>query len=409
MNIRAIALLLTLIPTAASADIITETFTGAASGSDLGLFGSAPSTLNNAPFTATFIVDTKQGLPNNGPGEFGVAGGTDLSATSPVSSATLVINNQTFSASGPFTFSQFLTTSSLAAPNTFTAVGEADMVTATESNFFGLGIDSLTGVATPDPTSINSLFTYTALTTDNVQGAFTYGGDNLTLAPSLVTVTAAVPELSTWAMMILGFAGLGFMVFRRNRGAALLAAAVAWLVSGVGAASASTITYDVSGTFRKLTGPDYSALSGGSFSGMFVVPSNTFPETSTTWDYFYNFNVNLYTAAGTLFATLSSTTPGSYLMISTNYLSLYGGEQIAFQVDATHSLQLVVPPTFNGTGPVIASDSDSEIGANYAYLSTGVVSAVPEPSTWAMTILGFIGIGFMAFRRRQNGSAFSAA
>jgi hypothetical protein len=35
--------------------------------------------------------------------------------------------------------------------------------------------------------------------------------------------------------------------------------------------------------------------------------------------------------------------------------------------------------------------------------------AVPEPSTWAMMILGFSGLGFMAYRRKQNGSAFSIA
>jgi hypothetical protein len=29
--------------------------------------------------------------------------------------------------------------------------------------------------------------------------------------------TAAVPEPSTWAMMILGFAGVGFMAYRRSR------------------------------------------------------------------------------------------------------------------------------------------------------------------------------------------------
>ena len=29
--------------------------------------------------------------------------------------------------------------------------------------------------------------------------------------------------------------------------------------------------------------------------------------------------------------------------------------------------------------------------------------AVPEPSTWAMMILGFAGIGFLAYRRKQNG------
>lgn len=37
------------------------------------------------------------------------------------------------------------------------------------------------------------------------------------------------------------------------------------------------------------------------------------------------------------------------------------------------------------------------------------VAAVPEPATWAMMILGVAGLGFMAFRRKQNGSAFSAA
>jgi hypothetical protein len=31
---------------------------------------------------------------------------------------------------------------------------------------------------------------------------------------------------------------------------------------------------------------------------------------------------------------------------------------------------------------------------------TFTVSAVPEPSTWAMMILGFVGVGFMAYRRR---------
>jgi hypothetical protein len=33
-----------------------------------------------------------------------------------------------------------------------------------------------------------------------------------------------------------------------------------------------------------------------------------------------------------------------------------------------------------------------------------VASAVPEPSTWAMMILGFAGIGFMAYRRKIRGS-----
>ena len=31
-----------------------------------------------------------------------------------------------------------------------------------------------------------------------------------------------------------------------------------------------------------------------------------------------------------------------------------------------------------------------------------ITTAVPEPSTWAMMILGFAGVGFMAYRRKNN-------
>lgn len=34
------------------------------------------------------------------------------------------------------------------------------------------------------------------------------------------------------------------------------------------------------------------------------------------------------------------------------------------------------------------------------YMSTSVASAVPEPSTWAMMTLGFLGLGFLAYRRQ---------
>jgi hypothetical protein len=34
----------------------------------------------------------------------------------------------------------------------------------------------------------------------------------------------------------------------------------------------------------------------------------------------------------------------------------------------------------------------------------GNVRAVPEPSTWAMMVLGFLGLGFMAYRRRGQRS-----
>lgn len=41
-------------------------------------------------------------------------------------------------------------------------------------------------------------------------------------------------------------------------------------------------------------------------------------------------------------------------------------------------------------------------------ISLDVVAPVPEPATWAMMILGFAGIGFLAYRRRPGGMACSA-
>jgi hypothetical protein len=37
------------------------------------------------------------------------------------------------------------------------------------------------------------------------------------------------------------------------------------------------------------------------------------------------------------------------------------------------------------------------------------VAGVPEPSTWAMMILGFAGVGFMAYRRRNKSEMLRTA
>jgi CHRD domain/PEP-CTERM motif len=39
----------------------------------------------------------------------------------------------------------------------------------------------------------------------------------------------------------------------------------------------------------------------------------------------------------------------------------------------------------------------------------GNIAAIPEPSTWAMMILGFAGIGYVTYRRRKQSTAHSAA
>ena len=48
-------------------------------------------------------------------------------------------------------------------------------------------------------------------------------------------------------------------------------------------------------------------------------------------------------------------------------------------------------------------------GGPVTYDLTSLAADVPEPSTWAMMILGFGGLGFMACRRKQNGPTLCAA
>jgi PEP-CTERM motif len=49
------------------------------------------------------------------------------------------------------------------------------------------------------------------------------------------------------------------------------------------------------------------------------------------------------------------------------------------------------------------SNSGSPILISYGiFASSDAVAAIPEPSTWAMLLIGFAGIGFMAYRPRKG-------
>jgi hypothetical protein len=50
------------------------------------------------------------------------------------------------------------------------------------------------------------------------------GAPQIFLGPNFTFGAGAVPEPSTWAMMILGFAGIGFMAYRRKLKPVLMAA-----------------------------------------------------------------------------------------------------------------------------------------------------------------------------------------
>jgi hypothetical protein len=70
-----------------------------------------------------------------------------------------------------------------------------------------------------------------------------------------------------------------------------------------------------------------------------------------------------------------------------------------------------VTTTNTGDSVQLAIDNDSGLAPISFTTGTGsfaaAVAPVPEPSTWAMMIIGFLGLGFMACRRRSQ-TAFNA-
>jgi PEP-CTERM motif len=87
-----------------------------------------------------------------------------------------------------------------------------------------------------------------------------------------------------------------------------------------------------------------------------------------------------------------------------------------FLADASDSIFADTLGNIENTGAFFTGNTSDPTFVPGSYGSTGdsltivdISAAVPEPSTWAMMILGFFGIGFMAYRRKQNGPALRLA
>jgi hypothetical protein len=97
----------------------------------------------------------------------------------------------------------------------------------------------------------------------------------------------------------------------------------------------------------------------------------------------------------TEFFDISAPPPGDVLIVS----STDGTSRAIAAAASIHFLgtgTIDVSVTLNGNDPPIGF----ELSLDPLTLDSPLSPAVPEPSTWAMMILGFLGIGFMAYRQR---------
>jgi fibro-slime domain-containing protein len=77
---------------------------------------------------------------------------------------------------------------------------------------------------------------------------------------------------------------------------------------------------------------------------------------------------------------------------------------IVGQVDGVHTTADLTVSVAAGTHSLELFYADrDQTDANLQFqLTNATISAVPEPSTWAMMILGFLGLGYFGYRRRST-------
>jgi hypothetical protein len=195
----------------------------------------------------------------------------------------------------------------------------------------------------------------------------------------------------------------------------LIAAAAAALALAVTAqARASVAIYTDAASFNAATSGD--TTSGFSFSNITTLGSGytigpvTFQSSDIGGynDGSYGSNVSYLGSSEPRLAITGgynafSLMLGAYDGASTFGISVNGAAPVDLDINGQPNSTFV---GFTDNVP-ITSISISDLtspGAEIDTLSftTGFTAAVPEPSTWAMMILGFAGVGFMAYRRKSK-------
>ncbi|MBR0835797.1 PEP-CTERM sorting domain-containing protein [Bradyrhizobium manausense] len=141
---------------------------------------------------------------------------------------------------------------------------------------------------------------------------------------------------------------------------------------------------------------------------VYVAPQSTIGSTLALWNFEYSYDPGA-NAGTTTKLSITDNHGGSFLNFD---LGLIPDNAHAGTASQNSENIGFFPFSLGGFDPTAAAiysidltTTDSN-GARLASVDIQVnVGAVPEPSTWAMMILGFCGLGFMGYRRRAGYSA----
>ena len=223
----------------ASATLVQIVYTGTVTeGFDYsGVLGTANTDLTGAAFRSVFIFDTSLGQSTSSPQYESLRGGTDYGVASPLVSSTFQIGSAIVSTRGDVAATlyaqhdgdesdvELLPSDQFADAKHSTSPGAA--IYETEEN--GAEIQNATSalpnnydipfsyqVAPGDVTFGEFLYYRYALATQTEAYAYAHlAVDTLTIGP-LTDGGGPVPEPASWALMILGFGGVGAMLRRRS-------------------------------------------------------------------------------------------------------------------------------------------------------------------------------------------------
>jgi PEP-CTERM motif len=197
---------------------------------------------------------------------------------------------------------------------------------------------------------------------------------------------------------------------------------------GVTASPASAVSLISNGDFETGTFLDWTVTGGAVavLTGANYVPCcNATGSLTTLANHFASFGSGDVPVDGVTIGQTFGTASGQSYSLTFNYGALGGGsELLQFEILSGLSPQILTAVANDNLDNVFqtmtvlftASASTTTIsfgdlgglstdqlkGGSVDFILDNVaVTAVPEPSSWAMMILGFLGVGFMAYRREK--------